>query len=228
MTTESVINNNLSRRIKDMPGIKGIKVTLPYGLYDENSIEKNIKELQECRDIIGKDKLLMIDCYMSLDLEYSIRLVNEINKTSIKLEWIEEAMPLICLCDFENYKELKKHSGNIKIAGGEHIRDNSLFQKLINEEYLDIVQPDIRWMGGLTEMLKLSNNKVKVIPHIGSPYSYHYIISDLHSPMTEFLTNKDEITPIFGDIFTNEVLPSEDGYLYLSQEPGFGLQINNS
>jgi L-rhamnonate dehydratase len=48
--------------------------------------------------------------------------------------------------------------------------------------------------------------------------------------MAEFLMmspDADVIVPIFGDLFLDEPLPS-DGYLTLSDRPGWGVELNRA
>ena len=55
----------------------------------------------------------------------------------------------------------------------------------------DVVQPDVGWCGGLTELLKISayaaSHGVLVIPHGSSVYSYHFVVTRHESPFAEFL-----------------------------------------
>jgi L-rhamnonate dehydratase len=36
----------------------------------------------------------------------------------------------------------------------------------------------------------------------------------------------DQLVPLFGELFTNEPLP-KDGYIDLSDEPGWGVELND-
>ena len=55
----------------------------------------------------------------------------------------------------------------------------------------DIIQPDVGWCGGITELLKISAmadaRGVMVIPHGSSVYSYHFVTTRHNSPFAEFL-----------------------------------------
>lgn len=90
------------------------------------------------------------------------------------------------------------------------------------------------WLGGLTELLKVSAMAaaydVPVIPHASGPYSYHFVVSQHNSPFQEYLANSPDgksVLPVFGDLFLNEPIP-ENGYLDVSvlDKPGFGLELN--
>ena len=90
------------------------------------------------------------------------------------------------------------------------------------------------WLGGLTELLKVSAMAaaydIPVVPHASGPYSYHYVVSQTNCPFQEYLANSPDgksVLPVFGDLFLDEPIPI-NGYLDVSQldKPGFGLTLN--
>jgi L-alanine-DL-glutamate epimerase-like enolase superfamily enzyme len=90
------------------------------------------------------------------------------------------------------------------------------------------------WVGGLTELLKISAMAaaydLDVVPHASGPYSYHFVVSQANSPFQEYLANSPDgksVMPVFGNLFLNEPIPS-NGYLDVKtlDRPGFGLELN--
>lgn len=90
------------------------------------------------------------------------------------------------------------------------------------------------WLGGLTELLKVTAMAaaydIPVVPHASGPYSYHFVVSQHNSPFQEYLANSPDgksVLPVFGDLFLNEPIPT-NGYLDVSvlDKPGFGLELN--
>ena len=97
--------------------------------------------------------------------------------------------------------------------------------------HADVLQPDITWVGGLTEARKIVNMAaawdIPVIPHGSSVFSYHLQLSHTNCPMAEFLMmspKADVIVPLFGNLFVDEPLPS-NGYLDVPEKPGWGVRI---
>lgn len=85
-------------------------------------------------------------------------------------------------------------------------------------------------MGGLTEARKIVNMAaawdIPVIPHGSSVFSYHLQLSHTNCPMAEFLMmspKADVIVPLFGNLFSDEPLPS-NGYLDVPEKPGWGVR----
>lgn len=90
------------------------------------------------------------------------------------------------------------------------------------------------WVGGLTELLKITAQAaaydIPVVPHASGPYSYHYVASQTNCPFQEYLANSPDgksVAPVFGDLFVDEPIPS-GGWLdvKLLDRPGFGLTVS--
>ncbi len=211
-------------------GFIGAKVPLPYGP-DEGpaGLKKNIAFLRKHRESVGPDFPLRVDCYMSLNVSYTIQLVKACE--NLNIDWWEE-----CLSpdDSDGFEQIKRAHPSIRFTTGEHEYSRYGFRKLIEGRNLDILQPDVMWVGGLTELLKISAMAsaydIPVIPHASGPYSYHFVVSQSNSPFQEYLANSPDgksVLPVFGNLFVNEPIPTK-GYLNVSQldKPGFGLEVN--
>lgn len=213
-------------------GFVGAKVPLPYGPNEgQPGLLKNVAFLKKHRQAVGPDFPLRVDCYMALNVPYTIDLVSAANREDLQIDWWEE-----CLSpdDFDGFQQLKRAHPTVKFTTGEHEYSRYGFRKLIEGRNVDILQPDVMWVGGMTELLKVSAMAsaydIPVIPHASGPYSYHFVVSQSNSPFQEYLANSPDgksVTPVFGDLFLNEPIPDK-GYLDVSvlDKPGFGLQLN--
>lgn len=211
-------------------GFSGAKVPLPYSPGEgPEGMRKNIEFLRKHREAVGPDFPLRVDCYMSLNVPYTIELVEKCK--DLDIDWWEE-----CLSpdDFDGHALLKRAHPTVKFTTGEHEYSRYGFRKLIEGRNIDILQPDVMWVGGLTELLKVSSMAsaydLPVIPHASGPYSYHFVVSQANSPFQEYLANSPDgksVMPVFGNLFTNEPIPTK-GYLDVSEldKPGFGLEVN--
>jgi len=92
------------------------------------------------------------------------------------VKWIEEFLPPDDYDGYVQVKEALKDTG-IMLTSGEHEYTRYGFKQLIESRCLDIVQPDISWLGGMTEARRVvalaSAFNTLVIPHGSSVYSYH-------------------------------------------------------
>ncbi|KAL1615085.1 hypothetical protein SLS56_011950 [Neofusicoccum ribis] len=210
-------------------GFWGSKVPLPYSPGEgPEGMRKNVEFLTKHRESVGPDYPIMVDCYMSLNVPYTIEVVEKTKHLNIN--WWEE-----CLSpdDFDGHALLKQAHPTIKFTTGEHEYSRYGFRKLIEGRNLDILQPDVMWVGGMTELLKISAMAqaydIPVVPHASGPYSYHFVIAQPHSPFQEYLANSPDgksVLPVFGSLFSNEPIPV-NGYLDVKDlnKPGFGLEI---
>ena len=212
-------------------GFIGGKLTLVHSPAEgETGLEKNMKLLREMRSKVGDSFWLMYDCWMSLTIEYALQLATV--GAEYGLKWIEE-----CLSpdDYWGYAELRaKVPGGILVTTGEHEATLLGFKLLFEMKCADIVQPDVGWCGGLTELVRIANladtYRVPVVPHGSSVYSYHFVITRPSTEFAEFLMmapNADRIVPMFNPLLIGEPLP-EQGRMTVSKldKPGFGVELN--
>ncbi|KAL1977645.1 hypothetical protein VTN31DRAFT_504 [Thermomyces dupontii] len=213
-------------------GFIGAKVPLPYGPDDGiEGLNRNIEFLRKHRESVGPDFPLRVDCWMSLNVPYTIELVNRAEEEGLRIDWWEE-----CLSpdDFDGHALLKRAHPTVKFTTGEHEYSRYGFRKLIEGRNVDIIQPDVMWLGGLTELLKVSSMAaaydIPVVPHASGSYSYHFVVSQPNTPFQEYLASSADgktVEPVFGNLFINEPIPV-NGYLDLKDldKPGFGLEVN--
>lgn len=191
-------------------------------------LRKNIEHFAAAREAVGPDFPLKLDCYMSLTVPYAIELGKALAEFDIY--WIEECLPPD---DYAGYAELKRAlTGITLVTTGEHEYTRYGFRELIARNAADILQPDVNWVGGLTECRRIvamaAAYDLPVIPHGSSVFSYHMQYAFRNCPVGEILImspEADEVVPVFGDLFANEPLPV-DGYLDLSDAPGWGVELN--
>ncbi len=210
-------------------GFIGGKLPLHHGPAEgEEGLHKNLERLAEMRSRVGPDFWLMVDCWMSLDLNYAERLAHA--AAAYNLKWMEEAL---LPDDYWGYAELKKRvPPGMLVTTGEHEAGRWGFRMLLEMECADILQPDVGWCGGLTELLKISAmadaRGVLVVPHGSSVYSYHFSIARHNSPFAEFLMmapQADKVIPMFSPLLLDEPVP-HGGRLRLNDTPGFGVRLN--
>jgi len=208
-------------------GFWGAKVPLPEGPFDgEAGLQRNLAYLAAQRAKVGTGYPLMVDCYMSLDVPYAIRLAEACKPLDIY--WWEEVLSPE---DVEGYRQIKQAHPQLKWTTGEHEYTRYGFRSLIEQRTLDILQPDVMWVGGLTELLRIAAHAsvydLPVVPHGSGPYSYHFIASQTGPAFCEYVAASADgmsIEPVFGALFQGEQLP-QNGKMRLSDVPGFGMTL---
>ena len=210
-------------------GFIGGKIPLRHGPAEgDQGLHSNLKQLEEMRARVGDDFWLMVDCWMALNLDYATRLAHAAQRCNLK--WMEECLPPD---DYWGYAELRRRvPPNLLITTGEHEATRWGFRLLLEMGCCDIIQPDVGWCGGITELVKITAladaHNVPVIPHGSSVYSYHFVLTRHNSPFTEFLMmapEADKIVPMFHPLLLDEPLPV-NGRMKVPDTPGFGVRLN--
>jgi L-rhamnonate dehydratase len=210
-------------------GFIGGKMPLHHGPAEgEEGLRKNLEMIRDMREKVGDDFWLMLDCWMSLDLEYATRLAH--GAAEYNLKWIEEALPPD---DYWGYAKLKKQvPPKMLVTTGEHEATRWGFKLLLDMECADILQPDVGWCGGITELTKISAMAdaagALVVPHGSSVYSYHFVVTRTNSPFAEFLMmhpTAEEVVPMFSPMLLGEPVPV-NGKIKVPETPGFGVELN--
>ncbi|CAH1800537.1 unnamed protein product [Owenia fusiformis] len=211
-------------------GFVGAKVPCAYGPADGDAgFRKNVEIFKSWRKKVGPEFPLMLDCYMSLTVPYAINLAIALKPYGLK--WIEEVLPPD---DYEGYADVKRAlaSSGVLVTTAEHEYTRYGYRQLIRDKCADILQPDITWLGGITEARRVCAQAaaydIPVIPHGSSIYSYHLQYAFRNCPIAEYINmspKADKITPYFGGLFPDEPLP-KDGFIDLPDRPGFGVTLN--
>lgn len=212
-------------------GFRGVKQRFGYGPNDGPAgMRKNLELVKTVRRAVGPDVEVMADAYMGWDVPYAIRMIRMLEDAGLELSWIEE--PVIP-DDIAGYAEIRK-AVNTPISGGEHEFTRYGFRELIEREAVDILQPDVNRVGGMTEARKIwalaSAYGLKVIPHAGQVHNYHLVMAHLNSPWAEYFPHPSEggvldDDTLFYELFDGEPL-ARNGEIRLSARPGLGVELS--
>ena len=209
-------------------GFWGVKIAAPWGVESGLAgIKKTEDLIAKLRKDLGDHTEIMIDCYLSWDVEFASRLAERLRKYDVK--WFED--PLQNGWATEQNAYLRERIAPIQLATGNLEYDVNAFHDIIHNHATDIIQPEIQWAGGLTAVRRIAAMakpyNMQVIPHGASVYNYHFVLSNTNSAYAEFLTTGEGKTlqPIF-DTIIGEPIP-KNGHIVLDEtKPGFGVELN--
>ena len=209
-------------------GFVGIKIAAPYGV--ESGLDGILKMesiIRKLRETVGPSMEIMIDCYMSWDLEFTCRVASRVRDYDVK--WFEDPLPNGWTS--AQYAELRRRISPILIANGNLEYHYKAFHDLIESSATDVIQPEIHWCGGLTPSLWIAAfarpQQVPVIPHGANVYAFHLVMATTDSHYAEFVPGGDglELTPMF-DLLLDQPMPI-NGKMHLPVKPGFGVRLNH-
>lgn len=138
------------------PGIK-MKVGSP-------DIERDVERVAAVRSIIGPERKLMIDANQRWDLPTAVRAMSHLE--AYDLHWIEEPFRAD---DTAAYEEFRRRT-RVPVAAGENVHHLYRFRDLITAGAIDVVQPNIIRVGGITPFLRIvelaRTFSLQVAPHL--------------------------------------------------------------
>jgi L-alanine-DL-glutamate epimerase-like enolase superfamily enzyme len=204
----------------------------PYAHYRLSEGDDAIVELTgACRDAVGPGMILMVDvAYCWRDWKEALHVCRRLEPFDIF--FLETPLPVD---DLEGLARLADATG-IRIASGEWLQTRFEFADLMDRGRVDVAQPDVGRVGGLTEakrVVDMARDRGKlIVPHcwktgIGVAATAHLAATASNCPFIEFLPAEVAHSALRRDLVTDE-LRIERGRLPLPRRPGLGIQLNQS
>ncbi|MBT8334268.1 MAG: mandelate racemase/muconate lactonizing enzyme family protein [Desulfobacterales bacterium] len=203
------------------------------------SPEKDIELVKTVRQSIGPDIKLMVDANHAYTAREAIPLGRELEKLGVY--WFEEPVPSE---DLQGYRDLCQ-ALDMNIAGGEGEFTRWGFRDLIERRCVDVLQPEVCGLGGITEyqkVLALAHAYfVPVVNHVwGSAVA---VATNLHllaalpdlpggahpvQPMLEYDTtpNKFREDLLSTSLGILDQVKKNRGFVSIPQEAGLGIEVN--
>ena len=209
-------------------GFKAVKLFARYGPESGIAgIRKTEELVAHTRAQIGDDVELMLDAWMSLNVEYVVRLVEALKP--YRLKWLED---YLLPEDMDSYFKVRQRVPSQILATGEHWYTIHPFALAASQGLVDILQPDVQWAGGITALVRICHiaeaHGLTVISHAGMNYPYGQHLS-YAMPVIEWGERSEGVSPPGVPLEERVVLPGtpviKDGYLTPSDAPGFGIEV---
>ena len=212
-------------------GFGAVKLPMPYSPQDGiDGLYKAEEMVAGAREKIGNEVELMLDCWMALDVEYMVRLAEIL--TPYRLRWIED---FLLPDDLTGFAAVRQRLPGQGLATGEHWYLARPFFTAAEQRLVDIFQPDLRWVGGLSAALRICHIAeaagLDVVPHGGmnDPYGQHLVCA---MPAAGWGERSGGVSPPGVPLADVVDLPGtaviEDGYLVPSDAPGFGIEVDRA
>ena len=203
------------------------------GPYSHNSLSENddavVDLVAACRESVGPGMTMMVDvAYAWSDWKAALRVLRQLERYDIF--FLETPLRSD---DLDGYARLADAT-SVRIAAGEWLNSRFEFADLMDRGHIDVAQPDVGRVGGLTEAMRvvdmaLDRGKI-VVPHcwktgIGSAASAHLAACAPNCRFIEFLPPSVAESALRRDLVIEE-LQIEDGKLGLPRKPGLGIELN--
>jgi L-alanine-DL-glutamate epimerase-like enolase superfamily enzyme len=209
-----------------------MEVTLsgPYnhsGLWEPD--EKMTEVVSACRKAVGPAFVMMVDVqYTWSDPEVALRTLRDWKE--FNLFFVETPLQIDNL---KGYARLHREAP-MRIAAGEWQNTRFEFEELMDVGLVDVAQPDVGRVGGLTEARRVcemaADRGRAIVPHcwktgIGIAASAHLAAVTPHCPYIEFLP-----ASLCDSLLRKELVADEieivKGRIPLPRKPGLGIEVN--
>lgn len=178
------------------------------------------------RETIGADAELMLNPVMSYNVEYALRVFEQLQP--YRLRWIEE--PLMPH-DIAGLAEIRRAAPHTALATGEDHHGRHIFQDIVRAKAADILQPDLRWAGGLTETLKIyaiaeaAGLATSAHGGGGMPAGQHFSLALPETEPCEVVVRSPAGIPLDKAKRIPGMATATDGRIIPSDAPGFGYEF---
>ena len=209
-------------------GFRAFKIG--WGPFGRNSSAMDEAIVRAAREAVSPDSLLMVDAgasdaFWPKDYKWAARTACMLADYGVY--WFEEPVPPDNLHD---YILLRTHSP-VAIAGGEVLTRRQSFAPWLQQRALDIVQPDVTKVGGISEERRIAwmaeENGVRFIPHgwntaLGLAADLQLASASPNTGLVEYLTG----SPFIDDLVETRWKLDAAGMLPVPGGPGLGISLN--
>ncbi len=200
----------------------------PFGRARDHGLDEAI--VAAARDGAGADAKLFVDAgasdaFWPHGLKWAIRTAEMLARHDVG--WFEEALRPDAIDDFRTLRE----ASPVPIAGGEVLTRRQAFIPWLVKGALDIVQPDVTKVGGISEQRKIAwlayDFGVKYIGHgwntaLGVAADLQLSSAFPDCDLVEFIGG----SPYVDGILRHPFALDAEGYLEIPDRPGLGVEID--
>ncbi len=199
----------------------------PFGRINRKTDERLVRL---ARETVGPDVELMVDAGGSEQFwphGYKWALETARMLADYDIVWFEEALPPD---DIEGYIRLREHAP-LPIASGEVLTRRQSFTPWIERGALDILQPDVTKVGGISEVRRILwsayDHNILLVTHgwntaVGLAADLHLAAANPTARWVEYITP----SPYIEDILTTPFTLDAEGLLTIPKSPGLGIELD--
>ena len=182
------------------------------------------------RQALGHDVALLVDANSGFSPDRAIEVGQLLQEHGV--EHFEEPCPY---WEIEQTREVTKALA-LNVAGGEQDCDLSTWQRIVDRTAVDIVQPDVCYVGGMLRAMKVAamatGAGLPCTPHCANLsmvtlFTMH-LLRSVENPgrYLEFSIEGSDYYPWQQDLFVESPYLIKDGHVTVSNRPGWGVEID--
>lgn len=209
-------------------GFRAFKIG--WGPFGRQSDAMDEQMVRAARQAVGPESLLMVDAgasdaFWPQTFKWAVRTARML--ADFGVYWFEEPLLPDNLSDYL----LLRQNSPLLIAGGEVLTRRQSFVPWLQARALDIVQPDVTKVGGISEERRIAwmaeENGVRFIPHgwntaLGLAADLHLASATRSTDIVEYLTG----SPFIDELVESKWKLDDQGMLAVPHGPGLGISLN--
>ncbi|MDP7599441.1 MAG: mandelate racemase/muconate lactonizing enzyme family protein [Acidimicrobiales bacterium] len=211
-------------------GFEAFKLACPWGPDTTAAIDQLVDLVGNGRELVGPSADLMLDCWAVQSVEHAISIGEAVR--AFDIEWIED---MIYPEDWDGYSQVRSALPDHRLAAGERWYTDLPFLRAIEYGWVDVLQPDPLWVGGVTPCRRIANAAATagydLALHCGANDSYGQHLSAALSGnlWAEMYIGCSRGSPLMNSYRATPGmnLPLK-GMLQPSDAPGFGIELSLS
>jgi len=191
--------------------------------------KKDEAMIRKLRERLGDNVDIMVDVgrFVNWSVAQAVKMARRLSRYDIF--WLEEPLPQE---DPNAYARLTK-SSDVYIAAGEGEYTRYGFRDWITKRAVDILQPDVTKAGGLTEARRIADLcqlwNIMLVPHgfssaVNVAANLQWVASMPNAFLLEFRRTP---SPLVSKLVKKPFV-AENGYLKIPDQPGLGIELDES
>ena len=200
-----------------------------WGPIGTGTASEDREHFQAVREGLGQDGILLVDTGQIFgdDVEKASQRIKAMEEANVL--WFEEPFHAHAL---QEYGELAKRSGKIKLAGGEGAHHPSMANHLIDFGKVGYVQIDCGRIGGIGPAKLVADHAIASgVTYVNHTFTSHLALSASLQPYAglknhEICEYPGQPKSLALDITKTHLEPDKNGQVKAPEAPGLGIDVN--
>lgn len=204
-------------------------VKFGWGPIGRGELKSDVAHFSAAREGLGKDCRLMIDAGQVFGENFEAAAAHLPSLEAVDTFWFEEPFHTNA---FAEYAALAKHSGQVKLAGGEGAHNFYMAANLIDYGKVGLIQIDCGRIGGISVAKRVADYAVaREVTFVNHTFTSHLALSASLQPyagLREHEICEYPFAPksLAWDLTANHLQRDSEGYLRAPDAPGLGMSID--
>jgi len=195
------------------------------------SLDEATERVVAVREAVGPDVKLMVDVNGTWNVDTAIQQLKR--WAPYDVYWLEEPVPPE---EIDGYALVKERSDQCYIVGGEQHAGLFEFKALMDYGAVDIIQPDARTVGGITQWLKIADiaraYNVPISPHALQVIHIHLAAAFSDIMWIEYFMTDNPLHELSARLFKKPIIrdtkTDEGVFLLPPEDPGLGIELDEA